>query len=102
MEYAPRKIVLPETWEEKEPFSVEKSDIATNGHVNNSRYVQMALEVADENMAVVQIRVEYKKSALYGDKIFPKMHSEERKVTVKLCDAEDKTFAVVELTGEEK
>ena len=50
----------------------------------------------------MQIRVEYKKSALYGDKIFPKMHSEERKVTVKLCDAEDKTFAVVELTGEEK
>lgn len=102
MEYVPRKIALPETWEEKEPFSVQKSDIDTNGHVNNSRYVQMALEVADENMAVVQIRVEYKKSALYGDKIFPKMHSEERKVTVKLCDAEDKTFAVVELTGEEK
>ena len=34
MEYAPRKIVLPETWEEKEPFSVQKSDIDTNGHGN--------------------------------------------------------------------
>ena len=79
-----------------------KSDIDTNGHVNNSRYIQMALEIADENISVGQVRVEYKKSALYGDEIFPKMHSEEGKVTIKLCDAEDKPFAVVELTGEKK
>lgn len=102
MEYAPRKIALPEIWEEKEPFWVQKSDIDTNGHVNNSRYIQMAMEVLDENMSVGQMRVEYKKSALYGDKIFPKINSEDGKVTIKLCDAEDKTFAVVELTGEKK
>lgn len=102
MEYAPRKIVLPETWEEKEAFCVQKSDIDTNGHVNNSHYIQMAMEMLNENRTVKQIRVEYKKSALYGDKIFPKIHSEERKVTIKLCDVKDKPFAVVELTGEKK
>lgn len=102
MEYAPRKITLPETWEEKQSFFVQKSEIDTNGHVNNSRYIQMAMEVLDEDMAVEQIRVEYKKSALYGDEIFPKIYSEKRKVTIKLCDAEDKPFAVVELTGEKK
>lgn len=102
MEYAPRKISLPDTWEEKPSFFVQKSDIDTNGHVNNSRYIQMALEVSDEHIVVGQVRVEYKKSALYGDEIFPKMHSEEGKVTIKLCDAEDKPFAVVELTGEKK
>ena len=45
MEYASRKIELPEELEEGEPFPVRKYHIDTNEHVNNCQYVQMALEV---------------------------------------------------------
>mgnify|MGYP000593607764 FL=1 len=43
-----------------------------------------------------QIRVEYKKSAVMGDIIYPKMAVEEQRKIVELCDAEGNPYAVVE------
>lgn len=100
MDYAPRKIKLPQEWEEGKAFSVMKSQIDTNHHVNNSQYIQMALEVLPEEMPVRQVRVEYKKSAVYGDIIFSKLSIEETKTIVELCDAEGKLYAAVEFIGE--
>lgn len=100
MDYAPRKIVLPNEWETKESFKVLKSQIDTNHHVNNSQYIQMALEVLSEETRIKQVRVEYKKSAVYGDIIYPKLSREETKTIVKLCNADDKLYAAVEFIGE--
>lgn len=100
MEYAPRKIVLPKEWESRPAFPVRKSQIDTNGHVNNSRYIEMALELLSKEMFTGQIRVEYKKSAMYGDMICPMIHEEEMKTIVKLCDEDGGLFAAVEFTGE--
>ena len=41
-------------------------------------------------------RVEYKKSAVMGDIIYPKMAVEEQRKIVELCDAEGNPYAVVE------
>ena len=97
VEYAPRKIELPGEWKEKEHFPVRKYQIDTNGHVNNCQYVQMALEALDGPADVRKMRVEYKKSAVYGDVIYPKAAYEERRTVVELCDEAGRAYAVVEL-----
>ncbi|MEY8376053.1 acyl-ACP thioesterase domain-containing protein [Lachnospiraceae bacterium 56-18] len=96
MEYAPRKIVLPKDFEYGEAFPVRKYHIDTNEHVNNCQYVQMALEVIKETQEVRQLRVEYKKSAVYGDIIYPRTAKEEGRTVVELCDEAGKPYAAVE------
>ena len=102
MEYAPRKILLPGELQEGEPFPVRKYHIDTNEHVNNCQYVQMALEALDEEPLVRQVRVEYKKSAVLGDVIYPRTAREEERTVVELCDAQGHPYAAVELTGEKR
>lgn len=98
MPYEDRKIKLPEETKDLPEFPVRKYHIDTNEHVNNCQYVQMALEVIPEEMRVRKLRVDYKKSAVLGDMIFPKYAKEEERVIVELCDEGGKAYAVVELT----
>lgn len=96
MDYASRKIELPEETLEMQAFPVRKYQIDTNGHVNNSQYVQMALEFMDDECTVRQVRVEYKKSAVLDDIIVPKVAVEEERMVVELCDTDENPYAVVE------
>lgn len=102
MEYAPRKIKLSEKAILVDTFPVRKYHIDTNNHVNNCQYVQMAMEVLREDMRIRQVRVEYKKSAVYGDVILPKIAEETSRTVVELCDMEERPYAVVEFVGEKK
>lgn len=97
MEYAKRKIEMPGEWKIKEPFPVRKYHIDTNEHVNNCQYVQMALEGLEKPVEVEKMRVEYKKSAVYGDVIYPKVAYEEDRTVVELSDENGNAYAVVEL-----
>ena len=97
MPYEGRKIVLPEHAEKEEPFPVRKYHIDTNEHVNNCQYVQMALEMLAGDISVRQLRVDYKKSAVLGDMIFPKVSEEQDRTVVELCDEVGKAYAVVEM-----
>ena len=96
MEYASRKIKMPEESKVVDTLWIRKYHIDTNSHVNNCQYVQMAVEVLPEDFTVRQVRVEYKKSAVYGDKIVIKMASEEERIVVQLCDEYEVPYAVVE------
>ncbi len=97
MPYEGRKILMPEECEDMEPFPVRRYHIDTNEHVNNCQYVQMALEMLPREMSAGQLRVDYKKSAVLGDIIYPKVSREAERTVVELCDAEGKPYAVVEL-----
>ena len=97
MEYAPRKIRLPRDLEAGRPFPVRKYHIDTNEHVNNCQYVQMAMEMLPGDISVRQLRVDYKKSAVLGDMIFPKVSEEAERTVVELCDEAGKPYAVVEM-----
>ena len=97
MPYEGRKIVLPEHAEKEEPFPVRKYHIDTNEHVNNCQYVQMALEMLAGGISVRQLRVDYKKSAVRGDMILPKVSEEQDRTVVELCDEVGKAYAVVEM-----
>lgn len=97
MEYEGRKIKLPGTSESLPSFPVRKYHIDTNEHVNNCQYVQMALEILPDNLEIRQLRVEYKKSAVLGDIIYPKVACETGRRIVELCDENGKLYAAIEL-----
>lgn len=97
MEYEGRKISLPEQMEELPSFPVRKYHIDTNEHVNNCQYVQMALEVLPRDLQVHQLRVDYKKSAVLGDQIYPRMAKDGERMVVELCDGEGNVYAAIEL-----
>ncbi len=95
-EHAPRKIELPGTARTLDRFPIRKYHIDTNEHVNNCQYVRMAMEAYPETKPVRQVRVEYKKSAVYKDMIVVKAAEEDGRFVVILCDEADKPYAVVE------
>lgn len=99
MEYAPRKIRIPKEYEELEVFPVRKYHIDTNDHVNNAVYVQMAQEVLKKEIQVHQIRVDYKKAAVYGNIIHPRLTEEKERTVVQLCAEDGRPYAVVEFTA---
>lgn len=98
MDYKPRKITLPKTeGRMEEPFKVRKSDLDTNGHVNNAKYIAMAIEYIEEPAYNIKsMRADYRKSALYGDRIFPVIYEENNKTYVELRNEEKEAFVIVE------
>lgn len=95
MEYAPRKIKMPENVVKGREFVVQESQIDTNHHVNNGQYVRMAMNQI-ELPKVSELRVEYKKQALLGDMIVPFICRQENKTFVSLDDVDGKAYAVVQ------
>lgn len=94
IEVAERKIKLPEEFEEKECVDVLSSYIDSNQHMNNSKYVMAALEYLPTTFHVKEIRVEYKKAATLGDKIYPRVTKGDEYV-VNLADENGKPYAIV-------
>ena len=100
MDYAPRKIRLPGECRKEEPFAVQKHHLDTNHHVNNCQYVQMAMEMLDQERVIRQVRVEYKKSAVFGDTIVPKVGERDGRTVVELCTTDGELYAAVEFAWE--
>lgn len=105
MKYEPRKIMLQKELKKEASFSVRKSDLDTNCHVNNAQYIRFALEYLPEDFEVGQIRAEYKISALHKDEMCPyvsdiyKDEDDCDRIQVVLKNNQDKIFAVVEFKG---
>jgi len=78
-------------------FGVARHHLDTNEHVNNGQYVQMALNLPEDDSGVKRVRVEYKKSAVLGDEIFPYQAKEAERTVVELCDKNKNPYAIVEM-----
>lgn len=91
-----RKLAVPADGEKREPVQVARFHIDTNHHMNNGKYVQVAEEFLPEEFAVAGLRVEYKKSAMLGDMLYPAVTNEQDKTTVVLSDDANKPYAVVQ------
>ena len=98
MNYASRKVPMPKNGETREPFAVQKHHLDTNHHVNNGQYIQMAREYIPADFPIRQMRAEYKKSALFGDMIYPVVEREGERYMTALCDELGRPYAVVELS----
>lgn len=95
MEYAPRRITVPEEYEEKEPVLVMKHHLDTNHHVNNAQYVEIVREFLPEHFQIGEMRVEYKKAAVLGDVMYPRISRITEGYVASLCDKEGKPHAVI-------
>lgn len=95
MEYAPRKIAVPDIWTEAEPISVMRHHIDTNQHVNNAQYVEIAREVIPGDTHICEVRVEYKKAAVLGDVMIPQISRGDGTYVISLCDQERNPYAVI-------
>lgn len=95
MDYAPRKIKLPACGTECEEFIVKEYHLDTNHHVNNGQYVRMAMLALGMSDRVKELRVEYKKQALLGDKIIPVVYKDNSNSYVSLNSENGKAYAVV-------
>lgn len=95
MNCSERKIILPKEYEAKPPIVVPSYFIDSNHHMNNSRYVQVALEYLPEGYAVAEIRVEYRKAAKYGDTLIAHVTEEKNRYVVALCAKDGQPYAIV-------
>ena len=77
MDYAPRKIKMLGveciTDRTPEPIRVRRSFIDSNHHVNNGRYVALAMDYIEGAAQITTLRVDYRKAAAMGDILYPKL-----------------------------
>lgn len=97
MEYAPRRIKLPEAEPVHEsPIPLRRHMLDANGHMNNSQYVSIASDFLPEGFVCRRIRVEYKKPVLPGMMMHPVSWRFDGGLTLQICDENGGEFAVVE------
>ncbi|MBS6396942.1 MAG: acyl-[acyl-carrier-protein] thioesterase [Clostridiales bacterium] len=96
MEEDTGKIEIPEELELMDAFPIHSWHLDVNHHVNNGQYVQFAAGYLPEDFVVHQMRAEYKKSAVLGDVICPRVGSCQDGYTVILGDEAQRPYAVVE------
>lgn len=96
MDYAPRKIKVASAGQQMEEFTVKEYHLDTNHHVNNGQYVRMAMYALGMSNRAKELRVEYKRQAVLGDRIIPIVYKEENQAFVSLNGIDGKAYAVVQ------
>ena len=102
MEYAGRKIAVPEGGVQEDPIVVRKHHLDTNKHVNNGQFVDIAMNSLAADFAIGQMRAEYKMQAHLGDELIPYVVRSPQLCIVSLRSREGKPYAVVEFTRRER
>jgi len=93
MEYCDRKCLkLSEEYKVMPSIEVTRLHLDTNNHVNNGKYVELALHYLPENFEIGRLQVEYVKQAVLGDALIPYVSFGDNTVTVFLNDAEGKAY----------
>ena len=99
MKYSPRKIAVPKTGGEPcEEITVRLHHLDTNQHMNNAQYVHFAAMYLPADAEVGELRVEYRRQAMLGDRIEPVVyHGAGGILTVSMNGTDGKPYAVVEM-----
>lgn len=97
MNYAPRRIRIPGgAGAEQEALEIKHHHLDTNHHVNNGQYVRIAMDYLPEGYEIRQMRAEYKKQALLGDRMYPVIYAGDSVTVVSLNNEEGQAYCVVE------
>lgn len=91
-------------------FNVRYSDIDTNRHVNNAKYIAWAIETVPLdivlNYTLLNVKVTYEKETTYGEmiKVLTELIKEEEKVVClhKIIDKEEKELTLLKTVWEKK
>jgi len=97
---APRHIKLPAEMENREPIRILKIHIDTNDHVNNCQYVRLALGLVPDGFPIRTLRVEYRRSAVLGDILYPRVAFSGSSYCIALEDEQGGSYAIMEFEGE--
>lgn len=98
MDYAPRKITIPDEMLKGNEITILPHHLDMNHHVNNGQYVRLAMDALSEKLPVHQLRVEYKKQVRLGEVLIPYVaKSAEDLSVVALKNQADEICCVVEL-----
>lgn len=103
MDYAPRKITLPDLTITADSVAVTLSMLDTNHHVNNGQYIMLAEQImkqylagkSRESVIIKQIRTEYKRQARLGDTFYPVIGEDGGEFFVDLRSESGDSFATV-------
>lgn len=98
IQYLGRKLSLPEEYTEHDPIVVQPYQIDTNHHVNNGQYIQIVQNFIPNDFKIWQMRVEYRKQALLGDIMIPRVSISEDVCTVALVNTNGMPYCVVEFS----
>lgn len=101
-----RRLPVEGSFAEATPITVSELHLDSNRHVNNAQYLGMATnavaqvfghEATSQTTNISRVCIQYKRQALLGDVIVPRVHAEEGVCTVDLADPEGDTFSVVRI-----
>ena len=99
---APRKLLQPERYVQGLPIVAAGHHMDTNHHVNNAQYVAMAKESIPEGLEIKEIRADYKKAAVLGSVLIPRVsQGPDQEWTVTLADEDGEAYAIVWLRTRE-
>ena len=102
MEYAPRKISIPENGTSQEGVPVRAHHLDMNHHVNNQQFIDIAMDYLPEGFVIGQVRAEYKKQAFLDDVLIPYAAADGQKRIVALSDGAGGIYAAVEFVRMEE
>ena len=99
MGYGKRKIAVPAgTPEQLAPVRVQHSDIDLNGHMNNARYVRIALDLLPDGIQATHLRITHDGQARLGQPIVPTRIAGDGSCYFALRSETGELFAAVELS----
>ena len=93
-----RKIADDGEWEEQESIEVTKQYLDSNNHVNNTVYALWAEDVLSENMCVKEVRIDYRKAAMFKETIQVFTQQQKNIFKVKYIKPDGEIAALVEMT----
>jgi len=98
MEVCGRKLLLPplSDMSKESVIPVTRQLIDTNGHVNNGRYVELALGYVENPSMFSEVRAEYRMQARQGDEFIPMIGEEQDKISVAFMNQDNKPYAIVQ------
>lgn len=99
MDYGDKRILLPPEASTSLPaIPVRRNDIDLNGHMNNARYLEAAMELLPQGRPVFGFRVEYKAPAKLGDLLYPDLVEAGDRVSITLSGEDGQAYAVLEFS----
>jgi len=100
MEYLDKRIDLPDIPRQRlNAVAVRRSDIDLYHHMNNVKYVEVALELLPEDFVTNRLRIEYKKPAKLGDLLYPQMiKAPSGHWYILLLDSQDNPYVIMEFS----
>lgn len=100
MEKPARKIAFPKDAQNCPSFDVSPSDLDSNHHVNNGKYIAMAEQFLPNGFSYRKLRTEYRNSARLGDVIYPYLSkTDSDTIYVSLANEQRTPYAIVEFSS---